>query len=352
MVALVATVESLLAGSRADFVTPSIEDWRLAAVAAKERAPGADVLCFGDSLIKFGVLPRVLRDRAGLRAYNLAVSDGSAPSSYFLLERALASGARPRAVVVDFDALMIREAPGSRAMPNYPELATIGDCFGLARATRDPEFLGASVAGKLLPSARWRWEIRSSLRAALGGRNGSERESVRIHTRHWSRESGAHPAEPGRSRPSNEASLIAGVCPESWECEPVERDYIERFLGLAESRRIPVFWLLPPLAPEVHQLRAARGSDAIYSRFVRSIAERHPGVVVVDARGSAGSESTHVDHIHLDRRGASALTADLASIVMGRTPIEPDRWVALASLDGRLGDDPGSAIARSRGDLR
>ena len=77
-------------------------DWAYGGRAASRRAPDAEILCFGDSMIKFGMAPRVLEDRLGRRAFNLALYAGSPTASYFLLRRPLESGAKPAAVLVDF----------------------------------------------------------------------------------------------------------------------------------------------------------------------------------------------------------------------------------------------------------
>src|SRR5262249_41928557 len=76
--------------------------WRRGDWAARHVAPGCEVLCFGDSLMQCGILPRVLEDRLALRSYNIAIGAGSPATTYFLLRRALESGARPRAVLVEY----------------------------------------------------------------------------------------------------------------------------------------------------------------------------------------------------------------------------------------------------------
>jgi hypothetical protein len=350
MLALVLVVEGSVASLRDDLIRPLGESWRFAATAAETQATGRDVLCFGDSLVKYGVLPSVIEARTGLRAYGLACSGGTTPSSFFLLRRALDSGARPRAVVVDFAALL-PVADSSSNLLNYPELTTVRDCLDLAWASNDPGFFGASMVAKLLPSFRFRFEIRTSVQAALGGWSLSERASVTSHRLIWAREQGAQPTEPGRSRHPLEAMLIEGLCPEGWVCPARDEAYIDRFLDLAGSRGISVYWLLPPLAPEVHARRVARGSDLAYERFVREVAARHPKTVVLDARSSGYDDSVHADHLHLDRRGAAVLSGDLGSVLtdgLRNRSGETSRWVALPSFNGRSGDEPPPALARSR----
>ena len=349
MLALVAVVEAIVGGLRHDLASPLAEDWRIAALVASEKAPGRDVLCFGDSLVKYGLLPRVIEARTGLKSYNLATSGGTMPSAYFLLRQALEAGARPRAVVADFAALML-EDPDPPALRNYAELASLGDCLDLAWTSGSGDFLAASTLSKLLPSYQWRFEIRIAILAALEGRSVSNRASL-VHFRaRWDRESGAQPMPPGRVRHPSEAFLIGGVSPENWACEPRNEVYLERFLALAGSHQIPVFWLIPPLCPEAHLCRASRGSDLAYSRFARRMIERHRNVVVLDARLSGYDNSVYVDHIHLDRRGAAVLSGDVASVLADRSG-RADRgsdWVVLPAFAGRVVDDPPSTLARSR----
>ncbi len=212
MLALVVVVEASIAGMRDDLVRPLGESWRFAAKAAETRAPGCDVLCFGDSLVKYGVLPKVIEAKVGLRAYGLASSGGTAPSAFFLLRRALDAGARPRAIVVDFASLMAAD-DGPPKLLNYPELATARDCLDLARTSNAPDFFGEAMVACLLPSARYRFEIRNNVRAAFEGRSTSERDSVKSHRLIWARERGAQPTEPVGFRASPANRLIRPPLP-------------------------------------------------------------------------------------------------------------------------------------------
>ena len=350
MLALALVVETTIAGLRDDLVRPLGESWRFAARAAAVEAPRHPVLCFGDSLVKYGLLPGVIEAEAGASCYNLATSGGTTASAYFLLRRAVESGASPRAIVVDFVALL-PTADGPPRVLHYPELATVRDCLDLARTSGDPGFFGAALVAEGLPSARFRFEIRNALHAAFDGRSDSERDSVRSHRRIWARERGAQPTEPGRSRHPLESRLIDDLAPVAWSCPPTDEAYIDRFLDLAGSIGATTYWLLPPPSPEVGERRRARGSDAAYGRFVRSVAARHPAAVVLDARGSAADAPVHVDHLHLDRRGASALSAEVASVLAARAAGRGLAWVELPPLSRRLADEAPPAVARSRPDV-
>ncbi len=350
MLALVLAIESAVAARRLDLVNPAAEDWRSAARAAESRSLGRDVLCFGDSLVKYGVLPRVIEARAGLRSYNLATAGGTMPSAYFLLRRAFDSGARPRAIVADFAALMLAD-PDPPAPANYAELGTLGDCLDLAWNARDAALFGSLAVGKVLPSYRWRFEVRGACLASLGGRIASPRPMTENLRKLWLDELGSQPMPTMPPRPPTADVLVDGCSPPDWSIEPRNRLYLDRFLALAESRAVPVFWLIPPLGPEVHARRAARGADDAYARFARGRAAEHRSVVVVDARRSGYDESVHIDHMHLDRRGAKVLTADLAALLVDRLGARSEHpaWVELPPYAGRTGDEPGRSVATSTG---
>ncbi len=353
MLALVALVESSLSGHRLDLVGPAAEDWRSAARAAETRTAGRDVLCFGDSLVKYGVLPRVIEARSGLKSYNLATAGGTMPSAYFLLRRAFDSGARPRAIIADFAALMLPD-PDPPAPANYAELATLGDCLDLAWGAHDAGFFGSLALAKLVPSYRWRFEIRGAVRASLLGRFVPSRPGTEILRQLWAEALGAQPMPEMPPRPPTPRVLVDGCSPPAWSIEPRNRRYLDRFLGLADRRGVTVFWLIPPLGPEVHARRAEVGADDAYARFARDRAAEHRSVVVVDARRSGYDDSVHIDHMHLDRRGARVLSADLAALLVDRLGAGPGRpnWLDLPALAGRTGpggDGPSRTLATTPG---
>jgi hypothetical protein len=351
MLGLIVAVEAMISGRRADLVTPWADDWRLSARAAETtRATEADVLCFGDSLVKYGVLPNVIEARTGLKAYNLATSGGTMASSYFLFRRAIDSGAKPRAVVVDVAALMMLEEPAKPL--NYAELGTWTDCVDFAWTAGDAHLFGVLLVGKLLPSFRWRFELRDHLVAALAGQSISARADLESFQTLWSRENGAQPTPKERFVHPQEEYLIAGVSPAKWACDSKERAYADRFFALAESHQIQVYWLLPPLSPAVHARRAELGSDARYDRFVKAMTSRHPATLILDARASGYDDSTHLDHLHLNRRGASVLSSDLANVVMndlaGSKLARQPGPRPLPAFAGRTVADPTPTLVRSR----
>src|SRR5690242_11471473 len=111
MLCLVGAVERWVSHHSYDFTHPELWDWKAASAAAQKIAPKCEILCLGDSLLKVGFLPKVLEHHTGKSSHNMAVFAGQAPGSYFLLRRALESGARPKAVVVDFKPTILNLPP-------------------------------------------------------------------------------------------------------------------------------------------------------------------------------------------------------------------------------------------------
>ena len=64
-VVLVLGVESLIAGHSLDLTRQDNWEWRLTGRATARDATGAGVLAFGSSLVKLGVIPRVLEEAVG-----------------------------------------------------------------------------------------------------------------------------------------------------------------------------------------------------------------------------------------------------------------------------------------------
>ncbi len=328
MLALVALVESRLGTHDLDFTAPWHWDWRITGRAAEkgEKASGRDVLLFGDSLLKFGVIPRALRDRSGRSAYNFALHTGQATSSYFMLRRALDAGARPALIVLDLTPHMLKHGPEENA-ELWPELLSPLECLDLARATGDASFFARTMLAKALPTFKERHALRASLLAALGGEERTRRWQNLAHRRNWKLNDGAQLMGDG-SPAAIDVDHWVGTLYRRWAPHPVNVAYLDRFLDLAHSRSIPVAWLLPPNHPAIEAEVLASGYDAEAARFVREVQGRHPGAVaVIDARRSGFGANEFSDGIHLNRRGALALSALLGEAIRG--PVAADRWVAL-----------------------
>jgi hypothetical protein len=354
MLGLVAGVEPFLMRQADRWSHTIVQDWRDTGRAAAREAPSCDLLCFGSSMIKFGVLPAAFEAGAGRRGYNLALLNGPPPASCFLLERALGRGARPSVVVVDFDHKRLEADPRSDHF-NYPWADLLGpvEAFDLARRAGDPTLFARVALASALPSVRRRHEIRAAVVARFQGYAASLNDlgaafgSKPAFTRNRRVNRGAvvnAPVVEDRRPPLPEPEE-EGARP--WLCHPVNAHYLKRFLALCSGRKIAVLWLLPPVSPNHQAVYYRVGARERYLDLVRRLAGRYPGVVVVDGRNAGYPNSVYIDHVHLDRTGALFLSRSLASII-GRGQIGTrTRWVGLAPFREETRADEVEDLGRS-----
>jgi hypothetical protein len=317
MIVMVALLERFGFRNNVDFASAVVVSWRFKDVPIAPRAKGCDVLCFGDSFVQLGVLPRVIRERTGRRAYNFAIHSGSSPSSCFLLRRAIESGATPSLVIVDFARDILAEGPASITRP-YPwaDLLNKHEMIDLSWAARDPDLIAMFTLGRILPSLRVRYEVRASVLSALTGQETGQRLMNLGLLRNWNRNAGAQVVQkhPNVHRDPAPPAGPPGVG--NWRPDPVNALYVEKFLRLAASHGINVVWLLPPCSPWVQALWDHSGDEAIFDRFIRETEARHTNLVVLDARRAGFPAEVFFDGIHLDRDGALALSAGIADFLI------------------------------------
>jgi hypothetical protein len=339
MVALAVAVELFLARHPLAFGLPDWGEWSRSGRAARERAPGCDVLCFGDSMMKDGLQPRVIVARLGRPAYNLAVSATPPPASYFLLRRALASGARPAAVVVGFSPSLLADHP--RTAPLWGQLLDAREAFELAWDCREPSVFVRAALDRYIPSVGGRHVIRTNVRAALLGLPDTRRDFCEGMWRNWDRNLGAAALFVVPQYRGEVDERFRNFQTPRWSPSRVQREYVRRFFALAASHGIPAFWVIPPTVPALESRRSQLGLTAAYDRFARRVLAEFPGVTVLDGRRSGYGPGAFADAAHLNRRGASALSADVADAIGRRlaSATASPRWVALPPFADRP-DDP------------
>ena len=337
MAALVVAVELSLARHPLAFGLPDWGEWSSSGRAARAVAPGCDVLCFGDSTIKDGLQPRVIEARLGRPAYNLAVSATPPPASFFLLRRALRAGARPAAVVVGFSPALLADHP--RQAPLWGQLLDAREALELAWACREAGVFVRTALDRYVPSVGGRHVIRNNLRAALLGLPDGRRDFVLGMRRNWSRNRGAAALFVTGYRGEIDGRFDPYLKP-GWTPQPVQWAYVRRFFALAAAHGVPVYWVIPPLSPTLEGRRAGLGLAAAYDRFARRLLGELPGVTVLDGRRSGYGLDAFADAAHLNRRGAAALSADVAAAIgRRRAGVPASRWVELAPFADRP-DDP------------
>ncbi len=287
------------------------------------------ILCLGDSLVKYGVSPKVLEARLGRPVINAAVVGGTAPFSYFMLKRVLERGARPALVIVDFKPTQLQS--DIRLMTHV--LAGVlrpDEYVQLSMTLKDPRFFGWLVTLKTLPSARARNETRSVLSLALAGRENPAPRLMLPHLRNWSVNQGAWMME---KNPNAETTL------EHWDekafkylggfhANLTNAEYVRKFLSLAEAHDVPVYWIVPPVSPRLRALRDEQGADLEYVALLRRVAKQHPKLTVVDGQHAGYPARVFSDGSHLDVEGAYTLSESLAALIQAH-PAGTGQWLEL-----------------------
>lgn len=333
MMVIVLIVESFVASRPILFSCVSSLNRKFSVGSASKHAKGHDVLFLGDSLVKLGLLPKVVEARSGLTAFNLASASGPASSTYNVLRRSLESGAEPRAIVVDFGTGLLTRDP-EKDVRNSSEVLSLGEVVDLLRTARSVPLVTTLAIRSALPSVRRRVEIRQYLQAIWKGERYRQADVNLACYRNWWMNDGAHVAAPSQREDGEMQDDSADTSsPGRVHVHRVNRDYIDRIFTLAASRGIRVFWLLPPESPKSRATRKRQGVEASYTAFARSMQARHPEITILDARRSGYEQSVFFDAVHLDARGAVALSttiADQLAVALLDAP-RTSQWVSLPS---------------------
>lgn len=332
MVALIAATECFVA-PRTGVSDPArrVEmSWKEAVRGAAGPEARADVLCLGDSLIKLGILPRVLEARLGSSAYNLGVLGGQAPNSFFLLRRVLETGNRPRAILVDFSENLLTFSPALNAV-------CWADLFGW-RASLDVAWHSADPALALSTGVHWLLPGWCDQRAGqpllgFGPRTGFANppgDDPRVFERNWRLNRGAQVA-PRAFVP------VEGTSTESlgrWRPHPANAFYVEGLLRVAEAHRIPVYCILTPSIPGRRQRLEQRGVNAAYRQFIALLAVEFSCLTVLDGERLAWNVDAFRDPLHVNRDGAVRLTLAVAAAIAPRLSgeLSGPSWIDLIGL--------------------
>ena len=340
MLCLVLLAEQAI--SRRAYYLLDISDWGFLrkSWSAEKEGRRYGVLCFGDSLASFGIVPRAITERSGRKAYNLAIPGAQAPASYYLLKRALDAGARPEGVVVDFFPTLLRFGP-RHSLTRWASLVGPTEAAELAWSARDPGLFGIVTAGRLIPSVRSRAGLRDNLMAALGARADWRPEMNRVILRNWRSNDGAQLMlpTPGILGITDDGYQVyrKGFYP-NLKCRSVNSVFVRKFLALAEAHGVRVYWVLPPIAPGLRALTASSGFDADHEAFLRSWLSRFPGLTIIDGRAAVSDPLGYFDPNHLSTRGAYVFSLALGDALRRTLPSVGDRpgppasrWVALST---------------------
>ena len=328
MLALVAVAEGSLRRRELEIVLPWSLDWRVHGENAVGLSEGCDLLIFGDSVAKFGLIPDLIDGERGGRSYNLALCNGQATTSYFLLRRLIDSGTRPKAVVIDFTPHMLARGPNLNDR-NWPELLSVSEALELARETRDADLFGRVIAAENLDSIRLRGELRDLIADSLAGVRYRHGYGTLRYLRNWRVNRGANlmPPIPFEGDPATwHRENMPG-----WAVDGTNLVYLDRFLRLAGREGIQVYWLLAPPSEGLQRGLEADGIDADHERFVRAVASQHAQVSVLDARHAHYPQEAHAgDPLHPSLAGAITLSVDVGRAIRDAEAAEvAPSWIVL-----------------------
>ncbi len=332
LVAIVAA-ESIVAPRWRELSDPVSLSWRFADEAARHDAKGKDLLFLGDSLVKHGLIPSVVEASSGLSGANLAAARGPALLTDFILRRAIESGARPSAIVIETKPAVLIGGADYNAH-YWPAALTARECLEMGWAVRKGTLGLAAMTARLIPSLQSRLEIRSGLMASLNGTTDRIPEINRMLLRNWTTNDGANVAlleSPYRGLLSPE--IQEKLHPDKWYVDHSNKVGIDRMLKRSRDHQIRVFWLLPPISPGLQAWRERSGAESHYEKFVRSYCDRFPATVtILDGRRIAREPSLYVDATHLSGRGAIVLSRSIAPVMASelRSPkLKPPAWITL-----------------------
>ncbi|WP_435015352.1 hypothetical protein TA3x_002890 [Tundrisphaera sp. TA3] len=339
MIALVLLAEGLLARNEIAFKTGWHWEWETNGRAARKKSPGFDILAFGDSQVNHGIIPRVMKQTTGSRTLNMAIGGGQTTTSYFQLRRAIESGARPKAVIVDSFPLLMNHSYVENES-RFPNFLSFREALELAYEVKDPAFFARMACAKLLVSVRERDNIRTGVTTAFQGVFQTQRDEAAAQTRNRKLNAGGVVFNRNPTFDVGDLEVwykLAFSNPE-W-ITPYHKHYLKKFFALAAEHDVRVFWLAPPMLPLVQEKFTKEGQDQKFDRLAKAVLSRFPNVTLLDARHSGYPASAFVDHGHLDRIGAKTWTVNIGQAIERKIAGSTERWVKLPAYNP-LDDDP------------
>src|SRR5262249_15602599 len=102
-----------------------------------------------------------------------------------------------------------------------------------------------------------------------------------------------------------------------WRPKAIHLFYATRFLALAESYRIPVYWGITPATSDWRRRGELTGATKDYLRLIQRCVSRFPDLTILDGRSLDWEHRAFRDPIHLNRNGAVRLSLAVATAIGG-----------------------------------
>lgn len=359
----VLAIESGLRRAHVHLTELAAASWEYSHRKAEKIGRSADVLCFGSSLLKFGVIPARIEQRIGRPTFNLAVYSGRMASTYYLLRRSLDAGARPAAIVLDNiidthprNAASQENTAISSNLRNWPEILRSSEIVDLAWQAGDADFLASSLLSRYLFSYRARHEIRSAVTEQIQGVARSNGANIAFLLRNWNANLGTQilPAKATAETSTPPANPLATNPPQvaanQLVANPLTEKYTRRVLDLTAARGIPVFMVIPPLRRDAKATQDLGGITAFTREFNRRLIAQYPHLQILDASDAPYPDHVFYDNVHLNIDGASAFSDDLGAALADRLNSPPamgDRICRLPAYQERRDRGPFESFDQS-----
>ncbi len=252
-------------------------------------AQGPDWQIMGDSVAKGGILPAQVMAALppGTLVHNAAVAGTGPEFAYFILQRQIALGKAPKAILYapsphTFSSERVALLVGGYA--RWGEIATIASL-----GNEIPE-VAYGVLCKFSYTLRYREQLGGLIK---GHRLDAE-------------EQGNAPTGEQRARHYTVAT-IHPMYKKPFKVADFNRALLEKFLGLATENHIPVYWFTMPVMPAVEEGRAPHHFNDDYTAFLADLKQRH-SVQILQSDFQVWDETNFHDMTHLNSTGAIRLS--------------------------------------------
>ena len=264
-------------------------------------ARGPDWQIMGDSVARSGVLPSEIMAALppGALVHNAAVPATGPEFAYFMLQRQIALGKAPKAILYapsphTFSSDRVALLVGGYA--RWGEIATIASL-----GTEIPE-VTYGVLCKFSYTLRYREQLGSLLKDR---RLDAEEQDA---------------ATTGEQRAKHyTVATIHPMYKKPFQVADFNRALLEKFLNLASKNHIPVYWFIMPVMPAVAEGRAPYHFDADYASFLAELEQRHL-IQILQRDVMIWDETNFRDMTHLNPNGAARVSKLLAEKLAALQP--------------------------------
>lgn len=200
--------------------------------------------------------------------------------------------------------------------PLFHEFILLSEAFDLSTSTRDPQLLARLLLPRYLSSIKDRHAIRTATLDRLLLRPQTTNLSPARHVALWDNASGAELMDPNRAYNGRMESDKKGTLyGQPWRVSGLYAHYFHRLVDLAEKNGIPVYLVVFPIIPEAQALRDELGHDLAHTRNLQALQKRHRNLTIFDARHAHFNSDEFYDSCHLNRLGATRISAALGDLI-------------------------------------